>query len=143
MSRHTRTTHFLRVANKHTLSPGEHVAVWFTCPTMELSFLTPRQLSRAYAGIRLANGVADIVPNVKFESYLTNFSDHVRKLPKGMILSTAASHPVQKLYGEDAEVLFASFPWRDDTFCTAPLCERGSHSQSCESSVCSSCLVVQ
>ena len=110
---------------------------------MGLCFLTPRQLSSPYAGIRLANGVADIASNFKLKAYVTNFSDHVRTLPKGMILGTVTSHPAQTTDARDSEVFFVSVPWKDDTFCTAPLCERHSASQSCESLVCSSYLVVQ
>ena len=142
-----RETHFLRVAARRTLSPGEQAAVWITCPAMGLCYLNPRRLSNAYAGVQLANGVADIVPHVKFKAYVTNFSAHVRTLPKGMILGTAAPHPTSVAAStgnsRDTEVFFASVPWEHDSFCTAPACAQQPTSCHGKPSCCSSCRVLQ
>lgn len=44
--------------------------------------------------VRAENGVLEVFPEMLFRIFLSNFRDHERKFPKGMVLDYEKKHPI-------------------------------------------------
>ena len=135
-----RCLHPIRVARTRTLQPNEQAAVWVTSPATGLCFLTPKTCAERYAGISLANGVADVVPYQPFQAYVFNYGRKPRTLSKGMVLGTIRSHPIGgNRKGTQEEILTVDGPMDWAPFQSIPACTTTKQNKE----RCLSCLLMQ
>ena len=88
------------------------IARWLTIPAMSqarvrvttarrgLVFLEPKPSLQHRHGVRLTNGVAEVLPNVTFDVVVGNFSPRERRLPKHTVLGYAKRNPLAILTPE-------------------------------------------
>ena len=106
-SRRTRNDHGretvaqpIRLANWISIPPMSQLGVRVTTKGLGLVFLEPKPSLQHRHGVRLTNGVADVLPNRPFEVIVANVSRKPRRLPKNTILVYAKRNPVAILTPE-------------------------------------------
>jgi hypothetical protein len=82
----------VRVSKMIVLPPRPDCVVPVQCASPGLRFLQARIRENA-AGVHMANGVAEIWPNQPFTVRMVNTSMKIHRLPKGMVLGHALTHP--------------------------------------------------
>ena len=63
-------------------------------------FLEPKPSLQHRHGVRLTNGVTEVLPNVTFDVIVTNFSRRERRLPKHAVVGYAKRNPLSILTPE-------------------------------------------
>lgn len=78
----------IRLARWAKIPAMSQVAVRATTQGSGLVFLDPKPSLQHRHGVRLTNGVADVMPNRVFDVIVANFSQRDRRLPKNIIIGT-------------------------------------------------------
>ena len=88
------TQHPIRIARWVNVPAMSQVRVRVTTAGRGLVFLEPKPLLQHRYGVRLTNGVAEVLPNQVFEVMVANFSRQVRRLPKHTVVGYAKRNPL-------------------------------------------------
>jgi hypothetical protein len=85
----------VRAAQRVVITPRCEVHVSLQTAASELCLIQNRICAGPGQGLSLANGIADVRPQVPFKVRVINTSHQERKFPKGMVLGVAIPHPEQ------------------------------------------------
>ena len=94
------TQHPIRIARWVNVPAMSQVRVRVTTAGRGLVFLEPKPSLQHRHGVRLTNGVAEVLPNQVFEVMVANFSRQVRRLPKHTVFGYAKRNPLAILTPE-------------------------------------------
>ena len=84
----------IRVARWATIPPMSQVRIRVTTAGSGLVFLEPKPSLQRRHGVRLTNGVAEVLPNQTFEVMVANVLRQERRLPKRTVVRYAKRNPL-------------------------------------------------
>ena len=89
-----RQTDRIRLAKGVVLEPYTQKSVCVSTKASGLVFIEPRARVQQRYQVRVANSLAEVEKDRPFQILLSNFSATERRLPKGMVVASAATNPL-------------------------------------------------